>query len=375
MITETVAHAAAPRHVWHVWAGPAAAGVLVLLDAAGIVQLGSGAIAFVAAALLLVSVFAAVHHADVLAERVGQPFGSILLAIAVTVIETSLIVSIMLSAGGHASEGVPGDEVLRDAVFAALMLILNGILGLCLLIGGWRHREQAFQSQGAAAALGVLGTLATLALILPNYTLAEPGPFYAPPQLIFVAVISVVLYALFLFAQTVRHRADFLDTGDDGPHDAPRPSGRATAASGAVLLVALVAVVLIAEDLSPAVEGVIRDAGLPGAVVGVVIAAVVLLPEGVTALRAAWTNRPQTAINLALGSALASIGLTIPTVAVVSLWLDLPLALGLEKEHVALLVLSLFIATLTLARGRTTVLQGGVHLVIFGAFLTIAVMP
>lgn len=357
------------------WAAPAAALMLLAAAGAGLVAEGSRLWLGIAAPLLLASVFAAVHYAEVVAARVGQPFGSVLLALAVTVIEAALIVSIMVSATDATAEGgIQPNEVARDTVFAAVMLVLNGVVGLSLLVGGLRHREQTFQARAASAALGVIGTLATLTLILPDYTLAVAGPYYAPAQLIFVAVTSLALCGLFIFVQTVRHRSDFLDLAAP-PETGVRPSARAAAASGALLVAALAAVILLAETLSPALEAAIRGVGLPGAVVGVAIAAVTLLPEGVSALRAAWANQLQTSLNLALGSALASIGLTIPTVALVSLMFELPLALGLEAEHVTLLVLTLFVATLTLATGRTTVLQGGVHLVILGAFLTIAAVP
>jgi Ca2+:H+ antiporter len=357
---------------------PLAAWALLGAEIGGLVHFEAGPLALIAVALLVASVFGAVHHAEVVAARVGQPFGSVVLALAVTVIEVSLIVAIMLSSAEAALSvedgAIPPNEVARDTVFAALMIVLNGIVGLCLLIGGLRHREQGFRGQSAAAAIGVLGTLAVLGLVLPNYTLAVPGPYYAPTQLIFVAVTSILLYGLFLFVQTVRHRDDFLDLTGEVEHG-PRPGGRAAARSFALLVVALAAVVLLAESLSPAVEAAVHAAGFPGAVVGVVIALVVLLPEGFAAVRAAWSNKAQTSLNLALGSAIASIGLTIPVVAVASLALGLPLALGLQEEHVVLLALTLFVSTLTLVTGRTTVLQGGVHLVIFGAFLTISLVP
>lgn len=316
--------------------------------------------------LLLAAVFAAVHHAESVALRIGQPYGAILLAVAVTVIEVALIVSLLLDAPPESS------SVARDTVFAALMIVLNGIVGLCLLVGGLRHREQSFQARGATASLGVLGTVATLALILPNYTLTTPGPLFAPAQLVFVAAVSLGLYALFLFVQTVRHPEDFAEPAEVS--HAPPGRGAFLVSLGA-LPTALLGVVLLAESLSPSVEAGIAAAGLPSAFVGVVIAAVVLLPEGVTALRAAWGDRVQTSLNLALGSALASICLTIPAVALLSLLLGRPLILGLEAEHVALLMLSLFMGTLTLAVGRTTVLQGGIHLVILGAFVVVAAVP
>lgn len=369
-----------------VWASPAAAWALLAAERSGLVAYDAPLALALSALLLGAVIFAAVHHAEVVAAKVGQPFGSVVLALAVTLIEASLVVSIMLSAeeaaagsGGGADPSVMArsQDVLRDTIFATLMLVLNGVIGLSLLVGGLRHRVQGYRAQGAAAALGVLGTLATLTMILPDFTVAVPGPYFSPAQLGFVAAISLVLYLLFIFVQTVRHRDDFLDGDADGTLEvaSPPPSGPAAAASLAALAAALVAVVFIAEDLSPAVEGAVAAAGLPGAVVGVIIAATTLMPEGVSALRAAWANRPQASLNLALGSGLASVGLTIPTVALVALWLDLPLALGLDTEHVVLLALTLFIATLTLATGRTTILQGGVHLVILCAFLVVAAAP
>ncbi|MBE0414667.1 calcium:proton antiporter [Yoonia sp.] len=321
-----------------------------------------------AAALLFASVFAAVHHAETIAHRVGQPFGSIILALAVTVIEVSLIVSLLLSAPEGES------TVARDTVFSAIMIVLNGIVGLCLLIGGVKYHRQTVQVHSATAALGVLGTLAVLALVLPNYTKAVPGPLYAPAQLVFVAVVSLALYGFFLHAQTVRHRDDFHDKADDSASHDP-VSRRAFLAGIALLPVALLSVVLLAETLAVPVEHAIDAAGLPVALVGVAIALVVLMPEGVASIRAARANRLQTSINLALGSALASLCLTIPTVALISLALGQDLVLGLEAEHIVLLLLSLFMATVSLATGRTTSLQGGIHLVIFGAFLTLSAVP
>lgn len=321
-----------------------------------------------AAALLFASVFAAVHHAETIAHRIGQPLGSIVLALAVTVIEVSLIVSLLLSSPEGES------TVARDTVFSAIMIVLNGIVGLCLLIGGARYHRQTFQGHSATAALGVLTTLAVLALVLPNYAKAVPGPLYAPPQLIFVVFVSLALYGFFLHAQTIRHKDDFQDLAAVDAVHAP-VTRRSLMAAVLVLPLALVAVVLLAEILAGPVEGVIVDAGLPLELVGVAIALVVLMPEGVASIRAALANRLQTSVNLALGSALASLCLTIPTVALISLYMGRDLILGLEEEHTVLLLLSLFMVTVTLATGRTTALQGGIHLVIFGAFLTLSAIP
>lgn len=324
----------------------------------------------IAAILLFATVFGAVHHAETVAHRIGEPFGSILLAVAVTVtvIEVSLIVSMLL--------GAPEGEsaIARDTVFAAIMITLNGIVGLWLLSGGVRFHESGFQARAATSALVVLGTVAVLALVLPNFTLAEPGPVYSTPQLVFVAIVALGLYALFLYVQTISHRSDFLDEITPMPVAGPPP--RRTFIGGLVLLpIALLAVVLLAETLAHPVEVAVARAGLPDALVGVAIALVVVISEGTAALRAARSNRVQTSLNLALGSALASICPTIPAVAVLSLVLGQKLVLGLEAEHIVLLVLSLFVGTLTLATGRTTVLHGGIHLVIFAAFVILAAVP
>ncbi|WP_373053631.1 calcium:proton antiporter [Thioalkalivibrio sp.] len=346
--------------------------VLSLAGAAAFMVFWSGAVPGLLvpllAILLFATVLAAVHHAETIAKRLGDPYGAILLALAVTIIEAALIVSVLLNAPAGTS------EIARDTVFAAIMIVLNGIVGLCLLIGGIRFREQEFIARGAVSALAVLATVAVLALVLPNYTVAVPGPVYATPQLVFVACVSLALYGLFLYVQMVRHRGDFSDPRLQELED--RKPGRREMATALLLLpIALVAVVVLAETLAPTVEHAVAQAGLPAALVGVVIAMTVLLPEGTAALRAALANRLQTALNLALGSALASICLTIPLVAILSIALGQPLTLGLEAEHIVLLLLSLFVATLSLAMGRTTILQGGLHLVIFGAFLTIAAIP
>ena len=343
-------------------------GVVVVL--ASVAKMGGVGFA-VATAVLIGAVLAAVHHAEVVAHRVGEPFGTLVLAVAVTVIEVSLIVSLMLSDAGDAS------TLARDTVFAAMMIIVNGIVGLCLLAGGIAHGEQRFTLRGVSAALCTLAALAVLSLVLPNYTATTPGPFYAPSQLVFVAIVSLILYGTFVMVQTVRHREYFLPSGETMPADAHAdvPSDLTAWAAFAALLVALVVVVLLAKELSPTLEAAILDAGLPLALVGVAIAGLVLAPESLAAFRAARRNRIQTSLNLALGSALATIGLTIPAVAIVSLLLDLPLALGIPAKSLALLILSLFVATVSLGTGRTTVLQGTVHLVIFAAYLFVTVVP
>jgi Ca2+:H+ antiporter len=321
---------------------------------------------------LIAGVLAAVHHAEVVAHRVGEPFGTLVLALAVTVIEVALIVSLMLTGGEAAA------ALARDTIFAAFMIILNGMVGICLLVGGSRHGEQAFGHLGVNAALATLAALSVITLVLPNTTTTIAGPVYSTSQLVLIAVVSVVLYASFVLVQTVRHRDYFQPAAGapqhgDGSVDPPR------ALSGAIslglLLVCLGAVVLLAKSLSPSIEAAVAAAGAPEAVVGIVIATIVLLPESLAALKAARRNRLQTSLNLALGSALASIGLTIPAVAFVAVATGWTLVLGLDLKGMVLLALSLVVATLSLGTGRTTVLQGIVHLVIFAVYLFTTIVP
>ncbi|MEN9925888.1 MAG: hypothetical protein RL268_2014 [Pseudomonadota bacterium] len=343
--------------------------VAVLFDPSGSVLLAT-----IASLILIAAVIAAVHHAETIAHQVGEPFGTLILAVAVTVIETSLIISMMLSDS-------PGEAGLaRDTIFAALMIVMNGIIGLCLLAGGSLHHEQQFTRYGVSAGLAMLATLSILTLVLPNYTTSEAGPYYTDGQLVFVALISLVIYATFVVAQTVRHREYFLHAGTDPDgeeeeeHVPPLPRG-AMALSGLLLMAALVAVVLLAKGLSPLITAAVINANAPRAVVGIIIAALVLLPEGLAAWRAARRNHLQTSLNLALGSALATIGLTIPAVTVAALVLDLNLALGLSQTSIVLLILSLFVTSLSLGTGRTTIVQGVLHLVLMATFLFTTLVP
>jgi Ca2+:H+ antiporter len=319
---------------------------------------------------LITTVFAAVYHAEAVAHCVGEPFGTIVLAVAVTVIEVALIVSMMIAAPAEKA------DLARDTVFAAVMIVCNGIVGACLLWGGARHREQGFQVQGASAALAVLAALTTLTLILPNVATTVPGPIFSTSQLEFDGLVSLVLYGGFIFVQTVRHRDYFLpaESEHEGAHTKPPMSVTALVSAG-MLVAALVAIVGLAKSLTPVLETAVRILDVPKGLVGIIIAALVLMPEGLAALRAARANRLQTSLNLALGSALASIGLTIPTVAVVSILLHQPITLGLDQKDQVLLALTLFISVITLGTGRTTVLQGIIHLAIFAVFLFFAIVP
>ena len=298
-----------------------------------------------------------------------EPFGTLVLAVAVTVIEVALIVSVMLTSGPEKA------GLARDTVFAAVLIVCNGIVGICLLVGGIRHREQDFQARGAAATLAVLASLSVLTLVMPNFTTTREGPLLSSSQLAFAGVSSLVLYGVFVFVQTVRHRDYFLAaTPDESVHAEP-PSVTQAMLAGGLLLVCLVAVVLLAKLLSPTVETAVQSIGAPPAVVGIIIAALVLLPEGLAAVRAARADRLQNSLNLALGSALASIGLTIPTVAGVFLWTGQPLVLGINGKETVMLTLTLLVGTLTLSTGRTTILQGVVHLSLFAAYLFLSFAP
>ncbi|MBX9739567.1 MAG: ionic transporter y4hA [Beijerinckiaceae bacterium] len=351
---------------WWAWAWPSLAMAMLLGSAFGSL---SAVMLGVSGVILISTVFAAVFHAEVVAHKVGEPYGTLVLALAVTVIEVALIVSIMISGGAEKS------GMARDTVFAAVMIICNGLVGMCLLAGGVRHHIQDFRFEGALAALAVLAALVTLTLVLPN-VVSDPGPVFSNPQVLFAGAASLVLYGSFVFVQTVRHRDYFLPAGggSDEDHAAP-PSARVAATSFGLLLISLVAVVGLAKLLSPTLEAGIDWLQIPKAVAGIVIAAVVLMPEGLAALRAARANRLQTSMNLALGSALASIGLTIPAVAVVSIIIAQPLSLGLGEKEQVLLALTLLVTVITLGTGRTTVLQGVVHLVIFVAFLFFTILP
>ncbi len=324
----------------------------------------------VAAAALLASVSVAVHHAEVIAHRVGEPFGTLVLALAVTIIEVALIVSMMRSTGAAAN------ALARDAVFATVMIICNGVVGLCLLVGSLRHHVLAFRTEGTTPALAVLATLTTLTLVLPTLTTTTTGPTFSASQLVFAGVVSLVLYGVFIFVQTGRHRDFFLPAGGEPEeaHAAP-PATAVALLSLVLLLVSLVAVVGLAKVLAPGIEKAVAAAGMPQAVVGVAIALLVLLPETWAAVRAAARNRMQISFNLALGSALATIGLTIPAVAATSIAFGLPLVLGLPPKEITLLALTLLLSSMTLAGGRATVLQGAVHLVVFVVFLFLAMVP
>ena len=323
--------------------------------------------------MLIGGVLLAVHHAEVIAHKTGEPYGSLVLAICVTIIEVSLIISMMLT--GHEDS----QFIARDAVFATVMIVMNGVIGLCIFIGGLTHHEMSFRNEGTNSALAVLTALATFILVMPIVTVSTPGPDFTKSQLAFAGIAAFALYVAFLFFQTVSHRDYYLPKTEDKKTDinfhAHKPSNFKTTVSTALLILSLIIVVGLAELLSPAIEAGVKAAGAPKTIVGIAIAMLVLLPEGFAAVRAAKANRLQSSLNLALGSALASIGLSIPAIAAIAIFFDLPLSLGISTLNMTLMYLSFFIGALTLAIGRTTLLQGVVHLIIFFEYLFLSLVP
>jgi Ca2+:H+ antiporter len=351
---------------------PGLAVALVVGAAAARYDFAPSAAGLVFAAVLLVilfgTVFAAVHHAEVIAHEIGEPFGTLLLTLAVTIIEVALIATIML--GDKAAPALA-----RDTVFAVVMIVCNGLVGICVFIGGLRYREQDVLVSGANLYLSVLFTMATITLVLPNYTLTSPGPIYSAAQLAFVSVVTLLLYAVFLYIQTTRHRDYFVNGAAGFTNDDIRLPRAKLALSTGLLLVALVAVVLLAKKFSLVVDAGVAATGAPQAVAGVLVALLILLPESVAAISAARANDLQKSINLALGSSLATIGLTIPAVATAAYALDKELLLGLDPQGTVLLILTFILSMLTFGTGRTNILFGLVHMVVFAIFLFLLFVP
>lgn len=362
------AHGAMPKSAWIF---PLLAVLLfVAVTAAGYNFTPTSPGLLFAAVLLVIlfgTVFAAVHHAEMIAHRIGEPFGTLLLTLSVTIIEVALIATLML--GEHE---VP--TLARDTVFAVVMIVCNGLVGVCIFIGGLRYREQDFQLTGANIYLSVLFVMATISLVMPNYTLTTPGPVYSEAQLEFVSVVTILLYGVFLYIQTVRHRDYFV--GQSGGNDDGVPiSGAVLGLSIALLLVSLCGVVLLAKKFSLVVDAAAAAIGAPPAFAGVVVALLILLPESVSAVDAARKNDLQKSINLALGSSLATIGLTVPAVAVAAYALDKQLVLGLSEQNMVELFLTFALSMLTFGTGRTNILFGLVHMVVFAIFVFLVFVP
>jgi Ca2+:H+ antiporter len=317
-------------------------------------------------AAILWSAFGVVRHAEHLAEKLGEPYGTLILTLSVTIIEVAFIVTAIATSTGST-------PVARDAVFAVIMIMLNGTIGLCLLLGGLRHREQSYNLPGARAFLSVVIPLAIFALILPNFTVVAPGPVLSTPQAITIAGLTLALYGVFLAMQTVRHRSFFQDPVEadgsaipDAPHD--HHTAHSVAYHAAGLLLTLAPAVYLTEQLGHIVEHAVKLASAPQALVGVIVAVLVLAPEAMGALQATLRNRLQRAVNISLGSVLATIGLTIPAVLVLGVMKDTPTILGLDQEQMVLLAVTLIVSILTFGGDRTNMLQGAVHLVVFFVF-------
>ncbi len=328
----------------------------------------SGLLLPVAMVALVAAVMSAVHHAETISHRIGEPFGALVLAISVTIIEVSIILSFMLTGQGDST------FLARDTVFAAVMIILTGMTGLTLFIGGLKFREQEFLSNGVVSVLTVLVAISVIVLILPNYTQAMEGPFYSPSQLVFIAVVTLLLYGSFLFVQNFRHRADYVQP-EDSAAQSSRPDRKQTLFSAVLLPVLLLGVVLLAESMAADLDHAIEAVGAPRALSGVVIACVVLLPEGISAVKAAANNQLQKSLILSLGSALASISLTIPAVSFFAVITGRPVAFGIDAESTVLFLLSLFVIVLSLSKGKTNILQGVVLLLLFVVYLFLTIVP
>lgn len=314
--------------------------------------------------------FRVVHHADILGELLGEPLGTLILTFAVVGIEVSLITAIMLSGG-------PDPALARDTMFAVLMIVLNGIVGTALLIGGFRHKEQDFNLQGARAFLAVVTPLAVITLILPDFTRSTEGPFLSPLQSVFFGGFAVVLYAVFLVIQTSRHRSYFIQPGseDEESAGARESDRRAIGYHAALLFLTMLPVVLLSKKLAILVEFGGASLGAPTALGGVLIAIIVLSPEAMTAFEAAAQNKLQRAVNICLGSALSTIAMTVPAVLVVGLIIEQNVILGLSPANTVLLALTLVLSTQTFGGNRTNLLQGAVHLVLFFVYLTLIFSP
>lgn len=314
-------------------------------------------------------VFVVLGHAEAVAHRIGEPFGTLVLTIAITAIEASVIVSVML-------HGEPNPAIARESVFSTVMIVCGGVVGLSLLLGGWRHRYQQHKQQATSALLAVVIALSVLTLVLPNYTLAAlPGDF-SPLQLGFVSLLCLMLYASFVYAQMTRHREDFLDDVPVTAEVAHQSADQSLTRSLVLLGVGLIGIVLLAEHVAASLEQGLSAMALPqtDAIVGAFIATLVLMPETVAAIRAAQRNELQRALNIALGSACATIGLTVPVVAAASMITGHTLTLGLGPGDTVLLLLALGVSLTSFGTGRTTMLTGLVHLVVFVAYLLLIVV-
>lgn len=364
-----------PTMPFAAWAAPLVGLAYVgVLKAMGLDGGYDGSSASVIATIVLVpilfgAVFAAVYHAELIAHRTGEPYGTLVLAMAVTVMEVALLASALLGEK-------PNPTLTRDTIFAVVMIVGNGLVGVCILFGGLRHREQSFRVTGANAYLAVLISLCTLSLVLPNYT-SGAGGAYTTTQLAFAGIATFAIYLAFLYTQTVRNREYFavVIEGDDVADKAHVPSNRATGISFGFLLASLAVVILLSKTFIGTVSVGLDAAGAPAAVAGVIVAFLILLPEFSAAVRAARADKLQKSVNLALGSACATIGLTIPAIAALSILYGAPLELGLDAKDTVILLVTAAIWLLTFGTGRTNILYGLIHIVLFATYCFLILAP
>jgi Ca2+:H+ antiporter len=321
-------------------------------------------------AAVLGSAISVVRHADALAEWLGEPYGTLILTLSVTSIEVMSISAVMM-------HGANNPTLARDTLFAVTMIILNGMIGLSLLLGGWRYREQQYNLQGANAYLGVIIPLGVLVLVMPNFTTTTAGPTLSSAQEIFFVILSASLYSAFLFLQTRRHRGYFthngaIDNDNEGEGDvgeAPDRHGMRPYVHALLLLAYMAPVVYLAEQLARPVDYLIETMQAPAQLGGLAIAILVATPEAIGAVRAAAANNLQRSINIFLGSVLSTIGLTVPAIIIISHISHHPIELGLQHTDQTLFLLTLAMCVVNFSSGRTNVLQGGVHLMLFAAYL------
>ncbi|WFU08389.1 calcium:proton antiporter [Rhizobium sp. CB3090] len=313
-------------------------------------------------AAVLGSALSVVRHADHLAERLGEPYGTLILTLAITSIEVMAISAVMI-------HGENNPTLARDTLFAVIMIILNGMVGLSLLFGGWRRPEQSHNLQGANAYLGLIVPLATLSLILPSFLYSSGGQHPSAPRQMVLGIISVGLYSVFLMLQAGRHHHFFAEEGEAPVKPAIRPGRRAIWHHTVLLFAYMGPVVFLVEELAKPIDYVIETLRAPVAFGGVVMAVLVATPEAISAVRAAAANHLQRSINIFLGSVLSTIGITVPAMLAVSYLYAHPVTLGLEGSDLVMLVLTLVVSIITFASGRTHVMQGAVHLVLFLSYV------
>jgi len=360
------------RAEYPLFAGVLVAAIFLVLGGAALENLASPVALAVVFLILLAAVLrcaiSAVHHADSLAIRCGEPYGTLILTLSVISIEVMMISAAML-------HGANNPTLARDTMFAVVMIALNGLVGFSLLLGGLRHREQNYNLQGAGAYLNTIMALVVLGLVLPNFTTSLVGPRFTLVQEIFLIAVTVILYAIFLFIQTGRHRGYFKDAAEHADdHEVPAHLGSA-GFHGLMLFLYLVVVVVLAEKFAIPLDTSIERFGFPQAFGGAVIAALVLTPEALASIRAATRNRLQRSVNILHGSVLASIGLTIPSVLIIGIITNRPIVLGIQGGNLPLLVLTLGVSMVTFGSGKTNILQGCIHLVLFAVFLLLIFAP